>query len=152
MKLSTTDENSPYKNFSDFYKTTSGYVYLTDSPLAALEFATKNWLTTEKSKGSELLVVFGVNVDEKFLQTDEDEKKIMSALNFSQKFYQYSKDIDLNTQLEKIAFFNFSSYASCCEFLDKPENKEIIDWRTTLDTPEIWNGDSKTMNRKILYS
>lgn len=149
QKLSTTtDELSPYRNFSDFRKTTPGYVYLTDSPLEALNFASKNWITTNvDSHGIQLLVVLCVKIDKNFLQIDEDEKRMEGAEKPNSTCYQFSKNIDLKSQLEKIAFFEFKNFQSCCNFFDNDENEDKIIWTPNLEVEQQWNGDLYCMKK-----
>ena len=85
-KLSiTTDENSHYPK-DGHAKTKRGYVYLTDSPIDALEFGTKCWLNTNGA-GIQLLVIIKVDVPDNEIEIDPDEERWKSASNEGGKYY-----------------------------------------------------------------
>ena len=53
-----------------------GYVYLTNSPLTALDFASRRFTADECSANSRMLVVFEIMIDTVDVQDDEDEKNM----------------------------------------------------------------------------
>lgn len=142
----TTDQNSHYPD-EGIAKTTRGYVYLTDSPLAALEFATKAWLASD-GKDTRLLVVIKINVDENDLEEDLDEKIWHSSSVENSNCYRIKRPINYNNEVCDLAFFQFESYQSSCDYFDYKTNESII-W---LSNETKWNGDITLMSDKILQN
>lgn len=132
----SSDANSHYPD-SGYCKTTRGYVYLTDNPLSALEFASKCWTNDNKDSGIRLLSVIKVDIPDKMIEDDIDEAKHNSSTIKSTKCYRVKADIPISSFIE-IAFFQLKSFNSCCKYIEKEDYESII-WSN--DTDKIWNGD-----------
>ena len=78
----TTDENSHYSA----EQSTRGYVYLTDSPFCALDFAGRCWCHNY-GNGTELLTVIKVEIPDEELEVDEEETRIQSTGKLGGSFY-----------------------------------------------------------------
>ena len=140
-KLSiTTDENSHYPK-DGHAKTKRGYVYLTDSPIDALEFGTKCWLNTNGA-GIQLLVIIKVDVPDNEIEIDPDEERWKSASNEGGKYYRLNRSIDYNKEICEAAFFQFTSYQACCDYIDDNMRESII-W--SCNDNKKWQGDAKIM-------
>lgn len=143
----TTDENSHYPK-EGHAKTRRGYVYLTDLPLVALEFGSKCWLTSY-GKEIQLLTVFKINISEDEIQEDSDEKEWQSSSVANGGYYRINRAIDYNKEVLEVAYFQFSDYQACCDYLDKNEPDKII-W-SSKDYQKWENGDIRIMVNKDVY-
>lgn len=130
----TSAENTHY-SLEGHYKTTLGYVYLTDNPLAALDFANRRWQTTQ-GEGYRLLSVLEIELPDEYIEIDYEEKQIHS-LTIEAKCYRFPKSINTKTIL-RIAYFSLSSYNACCKYIDS-NNCDVIDWSSKDD--KNWNND-----------
>ncbi len=138
----TDDYNSPYPN-EGYSKTQRGFLYLTDDPLTALEFASNKWQVLN-GNGRRLLVVLKLSVYSTIIESDPDEKR---------KTYTREKAECLRTAdsipvdgIKSAAFFEFSSFNSCCECIDAGNTDSII-W-STFDNIK-WNGDVSLMSNNL---
>lgn len=137
----TNDENSHYPK-EGHAKTRRGYIYLTDLPLAALEFGSKCWLNSF-GKNMELLTIIKVNVPDDEIEPDPDEELWQSSSVPNAKYYRINRAIDYNSEICEVAFFQFSKYQACCDYIDKNDDSNI---KWSSDDDKIWsNGDIRIM-------
>ncbi len=130
------DENSHFPN-SGYCKTTRGYVYLTDNPLSALEFASKCWTNDNKDSGIRLLSVIKVDLQDEVVEDDIDEIRHNSSTIKSTKCYRVKASIPITSFVET-AFFQFESFNSCCNYIENKDYDAII-WSNNKN--QEWNGD-----------
>lgn len=139
----TTDKNSHYPKEGPA-KTRRGYVYLTDLPLAALEFGTKCWLENF-GKDTQLIAIIKINIPNNEIEKDPDEEKWHSSSIPNGKYYRINRAIVYKKEVCEVAFFQFSSYQACCNYIDDNKGNDII-W-SSYDN-QIWeNGDIKIMRK-----
>lgn len=131
IKVAST-ARSPY-GAEGHTKTTPGFVYLTDNPLAALDFASRCYTADEHCADSRMLVVFEVVLDSNVVQEDEDEKKWRSISENNAKCYRFPGNIDFNKKrITNIGFFGFKSKESCDKYIDD-NTKSAICWTSFAD-------------------
>lgn len=90
--LTTSDNLSHYPSKGKA-KTTRGYVYLTTSPLAALEFANKCWKNDNFGNGlsARFLTIFEINVPDNEVEYDLEEYEWNSSSVKDVEFYRIKR-------------------------------------------------------------
>lgn len=145
--------NSPYANEIEFKRTEYGDVYLTDSWIAALEYA--SWANSAREGQNlctpQMLVVIQIDIDETKLEYDPTDMKNRPMTDKKANFYRINKAIPYN-EIKCVAGFKYMNFQDCCKdvdkWLEKREEGENIDvcikWcmpKTFMSTDIEWNHD-----------
>ncbi len=117
--LCRTNKKTTHYPDTDYSRTECDYLYLTDSPIAALEFGLRCW--KNESGGTEesprivvikLCAVDGIEVDEKETQTPS------VTIGDKANYYRISRDLRYSDACVEIAFFKFDNEKRCYKYID----------------------------------
>lgn len=121
-----TEENTTY-SLDGGFKTEFGYVYLTDSPLVAIDFGNRRFVNRSLSSQNIELAVICVNLNESCLEIDIAETENPTSTVLGAKYFRVGKDV-CKDKFVKYAIFNFENYNDCCQYYDNPDNMINIKW------------------------
>ena len=109
------------------FKTEFGYVYLTDSPLVAIDFGNRRFVNRSLSSQNIELAVICVELDECCLEIDIAETETPTSTVLGAKYFRIGRDVN-KEKFVKYAIFNFVNYNDCCQYYDNPDNMINIKW------------------------